>query len=297
VLALAPNQSFGAFSKKDFDNLTLSDDFIFGAVMSNPACCKPLIEMIMGIKVAKIEYPDIQKSINMTYDAKGIRLDIYTEGDGVLYDLEMQTTVNEYLPKRSRYYNDLIDVNYLKKGEKYKKLPQCIVIFICLNDPFADGRACYTFENICLENKDLELKDGTRKIFLNAAGNHIGISKDLANFLDYLAEKGANDEYTSMLEQEVTRVKNSEDWRREYMTLEMKIDEEREQAREEGERIGRELGEELGKEIGKELGVAQQRVSSIDNLIITLNLTVESACKAIGIQPEEYEEAKRYLDK
>jgi predicted transposase/invertase (TIGR01784 family) len=260
VLALAPNQSFGAFSKKDFDNLTLSDDFIFGAVMSNPACCKPLIEMIMGIKVAKIEYPDIQKSINMTYDAKGIRLDIYTEGDGVLYDLEMQTTVNEYLPKRSRYYNDLIDVNYLKKGEKYKKLPQCygahsikfslrskamcgcrifdsvhIVIFICLNDPFADGRACYTFENLCLENKDLELKDGTRKIFLNAAGNHTGISKDLANFLDYLAGKGANDEYTSMLEQEVARVKNSEDWRREYMTLEMKIDEEREQAREEGE--------------------------------------------------------------
>jgi hypothetical protein len=143
--------------------------------------------------------------------------------------------------------------------------------------------AVYTFENICLENKDLELKDRTRKIFLNASGNHTGISKDLANFLNYLAGKGANDEYTSMVEQEVARVKNSEDWRKEYMTLEMKIDEEREQAREEGERIGRELGEERGKEIG----VAQQRVSSIDNLIITL----------IGIQPEEYEEAKRYLDK
>jgi hypothetical protein len=79
--------------------------------------------------------------------------------------------------------------------------------------------AVYTFENICLENKNLELKDGIRKIFLNAAGNHIGISKDLANFLNYLAGKGANDEYTSMLEQEAARVKNSEDWRREYMTL------------------------------------------------------------------------------
>jgi predicted transposase/invertase (TIGR01784 family) len=270
---------------KDFDNLTLSDDFIFGAVMSNPLCCKPLIEMIMGIKVAKIEYPDIQKSINMKYDAKGIRLDIYTEGDGVLYDLEMQTTVNEYLPKRGRYYNDMIDMNYLKKGEKYKKLPQCVVIFICLSDPFYDGRAVYTFENFCLENKDLELKDGTRKIFLNAAGDNTGISKDLANFLDYLADKGANDEYTLMLEHEVIKVKNSEEWRREYMTLEMKIDEEREQAREEGE------------ERGKEIGVAQQRVSSIDNLVISLHLTVESACKAIGIQPEEYEEAKKYFEK
>jgi hypothetical protein len=120
---------------------------------------------------------------------------------------------------------------------------------------------------------------------LNAAGDNTGISNDLANFLDYLAGKGANDEYTSMLEHEVTRVKNSEEWRREYMTLEMKIDEEREQAREEGE------------ERGKEIGVAQQRVSSIDNLVISLHLTVESACKAIGIQPEEYEEAKKYFEK
>jgi hypothetical protein len=88
-----------------------------------------------------------------------------------------------------------------------------------------------------------------------------------------------------MLEQEVTRVKNSEEWRREYMTLEMKIDEEREQAM------------EKGKELGKEIGDASRIATSIDNLIITLNLTVESACKAIGIQPEEYEEAKRYLNK
>jgi predicted transposase/invertase (TIGR01784 family) len=233
----------------------------------------------------------------LTYDAKGIRLDVYTEGDGVLYDLEMQTMVNDYLPKRSRYYQNIIDVNYLKKGEKYKKLPQCIVIFICLSDLFGDGKAVYTFENLCLENNGLKLKDGTKKIFLNAAGNHAGISRDLANFLDYLSGRGVKDKYTSMLEQEVTRIKNSEEWRREYMTLEMKIDEEREQAREEGERAGRKLGEELGRELGKELGIAQQRVSSIDNLIITLNLTVESACKAIGIQPEEYEEAKKYLDK
>jgi predicted transposase/invertase (TIGR01784 family) len=280
-MTCAPNQSFGAFQIKAFDDLTLSDDFIFGAVMSNPACCKPLIEMIMGIEVARIEYPDIQKSINVTYDSKGIRLDIYTEGDGVLYDLEMQTAVNAYLSKRSRYYNDIIDVNYLKKGEKYKKLPRCIVIFICLSDLFGDGKSVYTFENLCLENKDLKLKDGTKKIFLNAVGSHTGISKDLANFLDYLAGKGANDEYTSMLEYEVTRVKNSEDWRREYMTLEMKIDEEREQAREEGE----------------ELGNASRIATSIDNLIISLHLTVESACEAIGIKPEEYEQAKRYLNK
>jgi predicted transposase/invertase (TIGR01784 family) len=281
--ACAVNQGPGAFQHKNFDELTLSDDFIFGAVMSNPDCCKPLIEMIMGIKVTRIEYPDIQKAIHVTHDSKGIRLDIYTEGDGVLYDLEMQTAVNAYLPKRSRYYQNIIDMNYLKKGEKYKKLPQCIVIFICLDDPFNDGRALYTFENFCIENKALELKDGTRKIFLNATGDSEGISNDLVNFLRYLAGKGTADEYTSMLEQEVTKVKNSSEWRRAYMTLEMKIDEERELAREEGL--------EKGREAEKNFRIA----TSIDNLIISLHLTVESACEAIGIQTEEYEAAKRYL--
>lgn len=37
-------------------------------------------------------------------------------------------------------------------------------IFICTFDPFSAGLPCYTFKNICLENKNLELKDTETKI-------------------------------------------------------------------------------------------------------------------------------------
>lgn len=34
-----------------------------------------------------------------------------------------------------------------------------------LIDPFHQGKAQYTFENICIEDKELKLDDGAKKIF------------------------------------------------------------------------------------------------------------------------------------
>ena len=43
----------------------------------------------------------------------------------------MQTTKYEELPKRSRYYQDIIDLNLIEKGEAYDILNTSYVIFIC----------------------------------------------------------------------------------------------------------------------------------------------------------------------
>ena len=43
---------------KPFDELTITDDFMFGAVMSEPKHLKPLLEYILGIKIAEITYPE-----------------------------------------------------------------------------------------------------------------------------------------------------------------------------------------------------------------------------------------------
>lgn len=63
--------------KKTLEELTISDDFMFGAVMSNPKRCKPLLEMILRVKIKKIEYPELQKTIDKQYGSKGVRLDVY----------------------------------------------------------------------------------------------------------------------------------------------------------------------------------------------------------------------------
>ena len=62
---------------KPLEELTITDDFMFGAVMRDPEKCKPLLEMVLGIKINKIEYLEPQKSVAERYESKSIRLDVY----------------------------------------------------------------------------------------------------------------------------------------------------------------------------------------------------------------------------
>ena len=44
---------------KDYDELTITDDFMFGKVMRDPKNLKPLLEYVLGVKIAKINYPEL----------------------------------------------------------------------------------------------------------------------------------------------------------------------------------------------------------------------------------------------
>ena len=43
---------------KTWENLDITDDFLFGKVMRNPEICKRMIEAILDIKIERIEYPE-----------------------------------------------------------------------------------------------------------------------------------------------------------------------------------------------------------------------------------------------
>ena len=62
---------------KRFEKLEFKDDFMFGIIMRNPKYCKPFLETILGIKISHIEYPESQEVIDLSSDAKSVRLDIY----------------------------------------------------------------------------------------------------------------------------------------------------------------------------------------------------------------------------
>ena len=57
-------------------------------------------------------------------------MDVYVKGeDQTVYNVEMQTTNTGELPRRSRYYQGLIDMDLIEKGEPYSKLNKSYVIF------------------------------------------------------------------------------------------------------------------------------------------------------------------------
>ena len=63
-----------------------------------------------------------------------------------------------------RYYQAMIDMDMLKKGEVYNQLRPSYIIFICTFDAFDEGLPMYTFRNRCVEKDGLELGDEATKI-------------------------------------------------------------------------------------------------------------------------------------
>lgn len=243
---------------KPFEELTFADDFMFGVVMREPGLCKPLVEMILGIRIERIEYQESQKIIDLTADSKSVRLDVYVEDEKhSVYDIEMQTSVRRNLPKRSRYYQGMIDLNLIDKGADYEELNKSFVIFICTFDMFGEGRYIYTFENRCAQNPRLTLGDGAVKVFVSTKGRSGTVDAKLERLLKYIDAGITSDEYTETLDRCVRKVRGNDKWRRDYMTLYMREREIFKEAREEGYAEGFDLGREAGMKQGLEEGVEQ----------------------------------------
>ncbi|MEH2960469.1 Rpn family recombination-promoting nuclease/putative transposase [Candidatus Merdisoma sp. JLR.KK006] len=211
-------------SHTNWEDLGISNDFLFGKVMQNPRLCQELLQRILpDLKIDHIEYPELQKAIKPDADAKSIRLDVYVrDNKNIVYNIEMQASDTRELPKRSRYYQSLIDLQLIDKGQTYRTLNRSFIIFICLEDAFGHGRHIYTFENLCKEDSSISMGDETAKIFLNADSDKDDVSKELKAFLDYAAGKATNDTFVQELDEAVKEAKQNREWRHEYMTLLMR---------------------------------------------------------------------------
>ena len=278
-----------AMKMKKYEELELRDDFMFSRIMSNPKFVKPLLETILGVKIRKIVYPQTQKTIDLSLQAKGIRLDVYVEDDqNTVFNLEMQTSDGANLPKRMRYYQGMIDLNILDKGQDYTTLKKSYVIFICTFDPFGEGRHIYTFCNTCQENTALTLDDDAVKIILSTKGTMDDVSPEMKRILDYIDGKGASDKFTEELEEAVCSARQNERWRLDYMTLEYEY----RQRYLEGKEEGREEGREEGLRKGEETGIAKTRERTIQKL----HERGESIQFIADIVELDEEEVKRVID-
>ena len=148
---------------KNFEELTFADDWMFQKVMQNPKICAELVARLLHINVDHVEYPELEKTIAPYYTSKGVRLDVYLKDSDKVIDIECQANLKLALGKRMRYYQSMIDIDSLMKGQDYTELLDSYVLFICTYDPFLKdkrnvyGLPCYTFKNTCLENGDVSL--------------------------------------------------------------------------------------------------------------------------------------------
>lgn len=220
--------------KKALSELTIKDNFVFGAVMCEEANCRRLLEMVLDFPIEKVEV-NKEKSIVYHPEYKGVRLDVYAQDEHrTHYNVEMQAIKEAALGKRARYYHSHIDMELLLSGDEYSNLPNTYVIFICDFDPFMRGKYCYTFENLCMEDKELSIGDGAKSIFLNTRGkNKDEVPTEMIAFLDFVkadlkdSTKDFHDDFVRQLQNSVQKVKSSRRMEENFMILREMLRDER----------------------------------------------------------------------
>lgn len=236
-----------AKKSKTLQELNLTDDFLFDVATEELENCKAIIELTTGLRLKSLKWKSGQKVIHNLPGKRGVRLDFIAESeDGRIFDVEMQNRNEGNIPKRTRFYQALIDAPILKSGERgFDKMNPLYIIIICNYDPYGKKKYCYTFDNQCKEVPGLRLGDEVTKLLLSTKGeNEEEVSKELVDFLHYVTESNENglpdecDERLKRLHESIREIKASADMEVEYMKME------------ERERIIRDEGVEFGKQIG-----------------------------------------------
>ena len=229
-------------------NMNLMDDFLFDVATVDLETCKIIIELSLGLTIKKIRWKEGQKVVHNMPGKRGIRMDFYVEDDkGQVFDVEMQKRNQGNIPKRTRFYQALIDTPMLKSGERgFDNLKPAYIIVICGFDQYGYGKYRYTFENRCKEIPDLTMGDECTKIILNTKGtNDDEVEKSLVDFLHYVDNSSEEnvpddcDERLKHLHKKIYEIKSNEQMGVSYM----KMEERDRLIREEGEMKGEIKGE------------------------------------------------------
>ena len=271
---------------KSIDELTFTDDYMFGAVMRNPEICKSILETLLNIQIEKLEYPELQKSISTYYESKGVRLDVYVKDSDKVFDIEIQNNSGISLPKRMRYYQSMVDMDNLLKGQDYSELKESFIIFICNFDPFNLDLPCYTFKNLCIQDKNLELCDETTKIIFNSTAYNKEKNLEISAFLRYINTKIPTNDFTKKLNILVEESKINNKFRNDYLAMNLHDRDIIKKALAEGEVLGIQKGISQGAEQTK-IETAKEALKN--------NISIEIISKITGLSLEKITEIQKEI--
>ncbi|MCR5590812.1 MAG: Rpn family recombination-promoting nuclease/putative transposase [Lachnospiraceae bacterium] len=258
---------------KPLEEMNVIDDFLFTEIMADEKngleVCRMILSCVLKRKVGNISFTAQKTVPGVSEGSHGIRLDAYVterrsdcgvgEYDISVYDVEPDKCAEKKadLPRRSRYYGDLIDVQLLERNTGYDKLPELVTIFILSYDPFGEDAMYYEAGSELKTHPGIEYDDGIRRIFLYVGGKLSeqadGAERQLKNLLVYINDstaENATDDNTRKLDAIVRStkarkgigIKYMKSWERERFLKEIG----REEGRAEGRAEGREEGIELG---------------------------------------------------
>ena len=240
--------------KTQLKDLTLLDRFLFSETIEDPRNLQIILEIILGKEVLLKYLPQPEKEQKKSPLYRYIRVDVWSEDIyNTVYDVEVQKKDTRNLPRRSRFYQSLMDGRLLKPGESdFNQLKDICLIIIAPFDIFGYEKYQYTFEMRCREVPQLAMEDGATRIFLNTHGkNPEDVSPELVELLYYMehSNQRTSVSYQSSrvreLQGNVNTIVENEEMGVRFMQAWEELLLERQEGREEGLQLGRKEGLQL----------------------------------------------------
>ena len=287
-----------------WEDLTLANNFIFCKVMEeNPDVAKELLELLLDIKIDRLERPQSEKHFKTDFVSRGIRFDVYVkDGTGRSFDIEIQTTRKTNLIKRARYYHGLMDVDALHSGIDYNFLKDSYVIFLCLGDVFGYGLPVYTFQKTAKEDSSILMNDGTITVFFDALNYDKMKSEKVRSFFKFLCGLNIKDNFTEKLSALVERLKVNAQRRHEYMTWEQEMKEQAHFLAEEWAPVmAQELAKDMAKDMAEEIAaekaknMAEEKSLETAKNLLDNNISAELVAKCTGLPLEQVLQLQKEL--
>ena len=126
-----------------WEQMTILDDPIFGAVMENERLCQELLRRALPeLKIDTVKLVERQHTIIGTLTSHAVRYDVYVRDNRQRnFAVEMQIADQKNLPYHLRYYQDMMDTELLRPGEDYRALAKrpTYVIMFCAFDYYGQG--------------------------------------------------------------------------------------------------------------------------------------------------------------
>ena len=268
----------------------MDDDFLRVMLRDDLPLAQMMFRIIMKKDDLMLTSFHTQEDMKQIAGARSICLDAYAvDGQERHYDLEIQRADDGANPHRARYHSSVLDVENLKPGEDFKKLPDTYVIFITEKDFFRSGEPLYVVDRM---NRTMRkpFGDGAHIIYVN--GEYRGDDALGKLMHDFNCKKADEMHYDLMAEQTRYLKETKEGRAAMCKIMEDLCVESREKGREEGLRVGRAEGLSEGLSVGKEEGM----LTALYSLVREGSLTKEKAASNARMSVDVFERKVKELN-
>ena len=167
----------------------LLSNVFMSVALEDKAACQHILRIITGIKGLVVLEVRSQYRVSKITSHDAI-LDILAEdGCGRIFSIEIQRSDTIDHARRIRFYEAMIDSEYLMKGKTYADLPDVYIIYISETDLWKGGCTSYPVEKY-LGNIKVPYDDGQHILYVNAA---VDDGSDIARLMQYFKTADPND--------------------------------------------------------------------------------------------------------